>query len=383
MGLLDGGLDNMAELGAIGGLLSGRNPNWPMILQQLAAQKAEKERQAQMLKMQQETHALNQRQGNMQLGQMERSQGIQDQLRQAAGQAFAPPQEAQGPMPGGQGAPMLPGGGGMPDFAQRAMAIDPMVGMQYLPKPRELKFHNVNGNLVQEPTEPGGQARPVFTAPKEPKDWQDPAYQEFMMKKAAAGRPQVTTNVMNPREVFKDSLSLKKDFDGLPEVKGFKEVQGAWDQISTALQSPSPANDLAAATKFMKLLDPGSVVRESELMMAMQASGALDRMANMGNRILKGHKLTPEQRRDFYSAGEQLYKAAGERFGQSVQQYEGIADQYGLDKQFIPKQKDRAAQDLKVNQTATYKAKEAIKRGADPEAVKQRLMEQGYDPKGL
>jgi hypothetical protein len=370
-------------LGAIGGLLSGRNPNWPMILQQLAAQKAEKERQAQMLKMQQETHALNQRQGNMQLGQMERSQGIQDQLRQAAGQAFAPPQEAQGPMPGGQGAPMLPGGGGMPDFAQRAMAIDPMVGMQYLPKPRELKFHNVNGNLVQEPTEPGGQARPVFTAPKEPKDWQDPAYQEFMMKKAAAGRPQVTTNVMNPREVFKDSLSLKKDFDGLPEVKGFKEVQGAWDQISTALQSPSPANDLAAATKFMKLLDPGSVVRESELMMAMQASGALDRMANMGNRILKGHKLTPEQRRDFYSAGEQLYKAAGERFGQSVQQYEGIADQYGLDKQFIPKQKDRAAQDLKVNQTATYKAKEAIKRGADPEAVKQRLMEQGYDPKGL
>jgi hypothetical protein len=381
MGLLDGGLDNMAELGAIGGLLSGRQRDWPMILQQLAAQKAEKERQMQMLKMQQETHALNQRQGNMQIGQMERQQGIQDQLRQAAGQAFAPPQEAQGPMPSGQGSPMLPGGGGMPDFAQRAMAIDPMVGMQYLPKPREPKFHNVNGNLVQEPTEPGGQARPVFTAPKEPKDWQDPAYQEFMMRKAAAGRPSVTTNVMPPREIFKDSLALKKDFDGLPEVKGFKEVQGAWDQISTALQSPSPANDLAAATKYMKLLDPGSVVRESELAMAMKASGALDRMANYHNRLLKGEKLTPQQREDFHKSGEALYEAAKGRYSETVDQYQGIAKQYGLDEQFVRKAQPTAK--LQVNQTALYKAKEAIKRGADPEAVKQRLMEQGYDPKGL
>ena len=30
----------------------------------------------------------------------------------------------------------------------------------------------------------------------------------------------------------------------------------------------------------MKLLDPTSVVRESELLMAMQASGALDRLYN-------------------------------------------------------------------------------------------------------
>ena len=147
----------------------------------------------------------------------------------------------------------------------------------------------------------------------------------------------VTTNVLPPREVFKDSLGLKKDFDGQPEVKGFKEVQGAWDQISTALQKPSPANDLAAATKFMKLLDPGSVVRESELILAMQASGALDRFTNTADRILKGHKLTPEQRKDFYAAGEALYKASADRYGQTVEQYSGIAKQYNLDGSFIPK----------------------------------------------
>lgn len=166
-----------------------------------------------------------------------------------------------------------------------------------------------------------------------------PGYVEMRRKIAAAGAPSVTTNVMPPREIFKDSLALKKDFDSQPEVKGFKEVQGAWDQISTALQNPSPANDLAASTKYMKLLDPGSVVRESELAMAMKASGALDRMANYHNRLLKGEKLTPQQRQDFYSAGEALYSASKMRFGETVGQYEGIAKQYGLDAQFLPKEK--------------------------------------------
>lgn len=166
-----------------------------------------------------------------------------------------------------------------------------------------------------------------------------PAYLKGQQDIRAAGRPQVTTNVMPPREIFKDSLSLKKDFDAQPEVKGFKEVQSAWDQISSALADPSAANDLAAATKFMKLLDPGSVVRESELAMAMQASGSLDRFANYANRLKTGQKLTPTQRADFHASGEALFNASKQRFGETVGQYEGIAKQYGLDAQFIPKTK--------------------------------------------
>lgn len=175
-------------------------------------------------------------------------------------------------------------------------------------------------------------------------DWKDPEYEAVQRRIREAGRPQVTTttNVMPPREIFKDSMTLKKDFDGQPEVKGFKEVQAAWDQIRTALDDPSAANDLAAATKFMKLLDPGSVVRESELAMAMQASGALDRFTNLGQRIMKGHKLTPQQRIEFRSAGEALYGASKQRFGETVGQYEGIAKQYGLDPQFLPKEKPEA-----------------------------------------
>lgn len=136
VGLLDP--NNLPDLAMVAGLLQGRNPNWPMMLHQLAAQKEKQKRDAEMLKMQQESHALNQRQGQMQIGQMERQQGIQDQLGRAASEAFRPPQEAHGPMPEGLGAPMLPGGGGMNQFAQDAMRIDPLgMGLKVMPKPGE------------------------------------------------------------------------------------------------------------------------------------------------------------------------------------------------------------------------------------------------------
>lgn len=42
-----------------------------------------------------------------------------------------------------------------------------------------------------------------------------------------------------------------------------------------------------------------------------------------------------------------------------------------------------AGQVLRKNMTATHKAREAIRQGKDPEQVRQRLIESGYDPEGL
>ena len=296
------------------GLLSGMQGHQQN--QAMQMRKAEEEQQRQMRQMQ--------------MDQMRR-QGEQETAVQALGQrAYAPPQAAPNDP---YQAHQAPGGGGDAEFAQGMMGIDPVRGFalrqQLTPKPK-MQFAP-NGVAVDM-----NALKPGESFAKQP-DWKDPEYESVQSRIRAAGRPQVTTNIMPPREIFKDSMALKKDFDAQPEVKGFKEVQAAWDQISTALSDPSAANDLAAATKFMKLLDPGSVVRESELVMAMQASGALDRFLNLGQRIAKGHKLTPDQRVEFRSAGEALYNASKQRFGETVGQYEGIAKQYGLDAQFLPK----------------------------------------------
>lgn len=130
---------------------------------------------------------------------------------------------------------------------------------------------------------------------------------------------------------------LRKEYNALPDIKAFNEVNTAYNQIKVATQKPSPANDLAAATKFMKLLDPNSVVRESELIMAVQASGLYDRLANTGNRILNGEKLTPTQRKDFFDAATQFFKIAEDKKRAIDTQYINIGIESNLNyKNIIP-----------------------------------------------
>ena len=76
----------------------------------------------------------------------------------------------------------------------------------------------------------------------------------------------------------------------------------------------------------MKLLDPGSVVRESELGMAMAASGAMDRLTNYASNVMSGNKLTPTQRKDFQTLADALYQESGKQYNAKRSEYQGIAE---------------------------------------------------------
>jgi hypothetical protein len=80
----------------------------------------------------------------------------------------------------------------------------------------------------------------------------------------------------------------------------------------------------------MKLLDPGSVVRESELFLAMQATGALDRFTDVANKIISGTKLTEQQRADFRNVAEQLYNAAATSYNTKRDEYLQFGQSQGL-----------------------------------------------------
>lgn len=120
--------------------------------------------------------------------------------------------------------------------------------------------------------------------------------------------------------------------DHKAQSKNFIDVRDAYTRLNSSLKSAtnSPAATLAGATVFMKLLDPGSVVRESELGMALQATGALDRATNYFNVLKNGKVLTPSQVADFQAIGAQLYKAAEQSQGQLDATYKKRAQGYGL-----------------------------------------------------
>lgn len=145
---------------------------------------------------------------------------------------------------------------------------------------------------------------------------------------ARAGASSVSVNT--GQKGIENELKLRDDIRSEPVYKAYNEVKSAYSQIQQGLKLASPAGDLAAATKIMKLLDPGSVVRESELGMAMAATGLMDRVSNYAQNILSGNKLTPQQRKDFAALADALYGESVKQYNAKRGEYQSFAKDWGL-----------------------------------------------------
>lgn len=141
--------------------------------------------------------------------------------------------------------------------------------------------------------------------------------------------------ILGGKHAFEAEGKMFDDHKG--QSKTFIDVRDAYQRLSSALPnaSKSAAATLAGATTFMKLLDPGSVVRESELGMALAATGALDRATNYFNVLQSGKVLTPSQAKDFQNIADQLYQAAEQSQVQLDESYTQRAGRYGLNPQNI------------------------------------------------
>ena len=157
----------------------------------------------------------------------------------------------------------------------------------------------------------------------------NPQFAQFLQAQNQAKGTNISVNT--GQHGFDNALKLRSDFRAEPVYKGFEETKAAKNQIDQAAKMASPAGDLAAATKIMKILDPGSVVRESELGMAMAATGVEDKVKNYANMVITGEKLTPAQRKDFVDLSNKLYNASAEQFNQKRGEYAGIAERNKLD----------------------------------------------------
>jgi hypothetical protein len=216
------------------------------------------------------------------------------------------------------GGNLVPGSGGAPLFTappeQRLVDV-PVPGQPGVMQPTWLRPGETQGSAV------GGPKMPEIL---------NPAVQAAKRDVAAAGasrQTQVVNPALNP---FKNEKELRDEYRGNPVVKNADEMNAAFSTIETAFKNPSPANDLAMATKYMKILDPTSVVRESELALAMNATGLIDKVRNYAEQIATGKKLNPAQRQDFYSSAKAINDAFQKQKSGIATNYRGIASQYNL-----------------------------------------------------
>ena len=117
--------------------------------------------------------------------------------------------------------------------------------------------------------------------------------------------------------------NLRKEFTGLS--KTFRDVRDSFARVQESAKEPSAAGDLALIFNFMKMLDPGSVVRESEFATAQNAAGIPERIRAQYNRALEGERLSPKTRKDFTNRAGQLFKRQDAQHKRRVETFTGIA----------------------------------------------------------
>ena len=131
--------------------------------------------------------------------------------------------------------------------------------------------------------------------------------------------------------------TLRKQYEDLN--KDFMSMRDAMGRIMSTVVGPietpegggmptvggSAAGDLALIFNFMKLLDPGSVVRESEFRTAATAGSFDQRIQGHIDRVMSGKRLADTVRANFITQAKSLYAAALQSNRQSVDVYEGIA----------------------------------------------------------
>ena len=132
-----------------------------------------------------------------------------------------------------------------------------------------------------------------------------------------------------PADPFDNEAKLRGEFT--KATKDFVTVRDAFGRVAASAQDPSAAGDLALIFNYMKVLDPGSTVREGEFATAQDAASVPERIRNVYNRVLSGQRLGDDQRKDFVSRAQRLYEQQQDFFTQTSDRYGGLARSYGLD----------------------------------------------------
>lgn len=145
-------------------------------------------------------------------------------------------------------------------------------------------------------------------------------------QRVAASIPQANGAVSEDN--FKNENTLRDEFNALTE--DFRTIKDAYSRMRASVAQPSAAGDLSAIFNYMKILDPGSTVREGEFATAQQATGVPSQVLNIYNRVLSGERLNPEQRADFTNQAKNIYESQRIGYEKTKTNYKGLAQRNKL-----------------------------------------------------
>ena len=127
--------------------------------------------------------------------------------------------------------------------------------------------------------------------------------------RAQAEANQIAAGVIPAEKRPEAEAKFRKEYSD--QTKGYQDVKAAYGRVKAS--EDSAVGDLSLIFGYMKMLDPGSVVREGEFATAQNAAGVPERIQNIYNKVISGERLNAGQRKAFKGQAEKLYQTAAEQ----------------------------------------------------------------------
>jgi hypothetical protein len=168
----------------------------------------------------------------------------------------------------------------------------------------------------------------IATDPKSSREDQERADKALAMfaTQAKAGSP---TTIIGPHQKVGDEAKLRDDFR--QESKNYTVLRDAFTKIKGASESQTGPGDISLVYGYMRMLDPGSTVREGEFATAQNAGSIPQRITAMYNKALNGERLDPAIRSQFVSEANKIYSQSLEDHRKIRDRYREITVRSGLD----------------------------------------------------
>lgn len=194
-----------------------------------------------------------------------------------------------------------------------------------------------DGKPVRVMDEPGA---PVYTAPEKPKTRFRPARPDelraYGLPDGTPAKVNIDTDELVPlnnpaaggSKTFRNIQSLRKEFEGMEAVKNYKLVLPLYER---AVKAPNTrAGDVSVIYALGKMFDPGSVVREGELILSQNTAPWLQKLTAGANSQITGEgSLNPETRKAIMDALNGQVEALSMPYRQERERFAQYADENG------------------------------------------------------
>ncbi len=243
------------------------------------------------------------------------------------GQVAQPPQIAQGdgtppqPNPAGISGPAVIAPPGVPDVPR--------------PQPSQQQIQQFQQRIASGEFGTGpdaiSKARAALDADLD-RQWgvdRERRYKEFDQQ-TGDYRAQRDQQMKQPQEAFSNEKALRNEFETQPAVKSFRVVVPMLESAKDAATRPTRAADLNLVYAFAKLMDPDSVVRESETAGVVATASVADRLQAYIGQLNGQAMLNPDTRQKLLAELDSRFTALKSSHDTLAEQYGGIAKAHGI-----------------------------------------------------